>query len=124
MTFALDTKPKDDIVVDASEDRAESIQIECQWRIQAVVDQTTQSNVTAAIAIYTATLIRGGTKAEAEAASGLSDADFAIAAAARVWVAAMQEACRALIKSGENGWSRNETWPAPPDGLKELAARF
>jgi hypothetical protein len=64
-------------------------------------------------------VLDGATRADALTASGLQDGDLALAQSWKAWVAAMQDACRTAIAAGDD-----PVWPAVPDGVAELAARF
>lgn len=104
--------------------RAKGIKAECRARILAVVPETAQMNIAQAVTTYTAERLRGATEAGAEAAAGLSDADFSTARAGRQWIAEMQAACRAMARDPGTDHTADAAWPAIPDGVAALVARF
>ena len=86
---------------------APQITSECQRRIYAVASQNCQMNMTAWIA------------------SGQADEDDrAVFKAALAWVRAMRERCAELIGSGEGAFADDRSWPACPEVVATLAARF
>ena len=119
MTFTLDIKTAEDKALEAAQARANAIKAECRARILSEIPETVQMNIAQAVTTYTATLLRGGTKEEAEAASGLEDADFPVAAAGRQWITAMQAECRRAIEAGAA-----PAWPELPKGVGDLVARL
>lgn len=94
-------------VVTDAEARAPEIRAECTRRIQAVLSEPTQRNLTA----YAADIGLG--------APEVQPGDVATMRAARLWVSAMQAACRAAVASGAE-----PVWPNVPDGVVALAERF
>jgi hypothetical protein len=108
----------------AALDRAAAMRAECRRRILAAIPFEAQSNIAQAVTVYTAELVRGGTVAEAEAASGLADADLPVAGAGRRWIAGMQAACRALATDPAADPAEEAAWPPLPEGVADLVARF
>jgi hypothetical protein len=76
-------------------------------------------NIAQAGIVFTAALLDGASRADALSASGLQDGDLALAQSWKAWVAAMQDACRTAIATGDD-----PSWPDVPQGVTELAARF
>lgn len=107
----------------ASATRAAKIKAICRERIEAVATETKQNNVARKVTTYATTLLRGGTEAEAEAASGLANGDFATAAAFEKWREAMVTTCRAMISDPDADPTDDNNWPLVPDGVVELASR-
>lgn len=103
----------------AQEARLLAAKAECRCRIVAVIDEITQMNLTNALLAHDAVRLRGGTQADAEAASGLTEAEAETVLAARRWIAAMRD-----VASDAGGDPAAVSWPAPPEGLEALAARF
>lgn len=103
----------------AAQARAVAIKGECGGLIRDQISPVAQDNIAQSVMTYTALRLRGTAEAEAQAASGMNDADFTIAAAGRGWIAAMQAECRRAIAAGDD-----PAWPALPDGVAELVARF
>lgn len=91
----------------ASEVRAPDLNSACAKRIYAILSDSTQKNLTA----YGTDIALGGAE--------LVPGDVATMRAARLWVAAMQDACRAAIQFGTE-----PDWPPVPDGVVALAERF
>ena len=100
--------------------RAEAVKAECRQRILAHLSMEVQTNVAQAVTMHAAALLRGASPEEAGAQSGLLDEDFPVAAAARGWIAQMQATARARAADP----MLEETWPALPPGVAEMAARF
>jgi len=92
-----------------AEMRAPSLKAECRWRIDAVLSDATQRNLTA----YAADLALKGFLSPAE------QSDVATARSAREWVMQMLAACRSAIASGNE-----PEWPEVPFGVVALAERF
>lgn len=85
--------------------RLAAAKAECRRRIFAVANETAQMNLAAV------------------AAAGLMTApDRATYAAGLAWVAAMRAACTAAAKADDP--SADALWPAVPDGVAALAARY
>lgn len=80
---------------------------ECQRRIYAVASQNCQMNMTAWVASGQA-----------------SDADKAAFAGALGWVQAMRGAFASLAAAQDATFTGDAHWPAVPDGVAALAARF
>ena len=80
---------------------------ECQRRIYAVASQNCQMNMTAYVASGQA-----------------SDADKATFAAALGWVQAMRAAFASLVAAHDETFADDAHWPALPDGVAALAAKF
>lgn len=102
-----------------AEQRAKAIKSACGARIRQAISESAQTNISQAVATYTAERVRGATETHAETASGLSDADFPLVAAGRGWIAAMQAECRRAIADGDD-----PVWPDLPAGVADLVARF
>lgn len=83
------------------------IRRECGRRIYAVASQAAQMNMTAACA-----------------AGVLTDADKATYVASLAWVAQMRVASTAMIAAADTGYLDDAKWPACPDAVRALAARF
>jgi hypothetical protein len=98
---------------------AATIKAECRARILAVGSEATQMNIAQAGIVFTAAMLDGVPRADALAASGLIEGDLELAQGWRAWVAAMQAECRRAIEAGSD-----PIWPAVPEGVAELAARF
>lgn len=80
---------------------------ECRRRIYAVASQNCQMNMTAWVASGQA-----------------SDADKAAFAGALGWVQAMRGAFASLAAAQDATFTDDAHWPAVPDGVAALAARF
>lgn len=119
MTFTLNIKTAEDITAEAEALRAKSSKAECRARILDAVDEAEQANIAQAGVLYAAMRADGVAAAEARAAVGFAEGDLATAGAWKGWVAAMQAECRRAIADGDD-----PVWPALPDGVAELAARF
>jgi len=89
----------------------QAVKSECRRRLLAVFDEFAQINMAAAAS-----------------AGALAPGEQALHKAGRDWVAAMLAQCTGLIsaasESGSEGHMADAAWPAPPDGLEELARRF
>jgi len=99
--------------------RAATIKAECRARILAVGSEATQMNIAQAGIVFTAAVLDAVPRADALAASGLQEGDLTLAQGWKAWVAAMQAECRRAIEAGDD-----PIWPAVPEGVAELAARF
>ena len=99
--------------------RATVIKADCRARILAVGSETTQMNIAQAGIVFMAAVLDGAPRADALTASGLRDGDLTLAQGWKAWVAAMQDACRDAILSGDD-----PVWPEVPEGVAELAGRF
>lgn len=85
----------------------EAVKTACRRRIYAVLDAPTVANIQGA------------------AIAGELDAgQMAVFRAGRAWVDAMLAACRAMADDPASDWRADASWPAVPDGVNELAARY
>lgn len=90
-----------------ADERAGGIKAACGLRIFDVVDQIAQINIAAAAA-----------------AGSLSEQEMTTYRAGLNWINEMRHACGALIADAAADWQDDAVWPALPDGVAELAARF
>lgn len=86
----------------AAEARAAVVKADCETTIKAVLDSNTAQNLFGAMITGT-----------------MAEADKPVFAAGQGWVTAMIAESRASI--AEN---RAPVWPAPPDGVADLAERY
>lgn len=93
--------------------RAAEIKAECTRRIYAELSDATQKNLNAYATDLALQAALGATLSTAQ------QADIATAQAARAWVLATVAASRAAIQTGTD-----PVWPALPQGVAALAARF
>jgi hypothetical protein len=100
--------------------RIKAVKAECRRRILTHLSMEVQSNVAQAVAMHATALLRGVAPEEASAQSGLQEADFPVAAAARTWIAQMQATAQALAADP----ALEEAWPALPPNVAALASRF
>lgn len=84
----------------------EAARAECRRRILAVCDETAQINLAAAVA-----------------AGAITDDDLDTYRAGLAWVDAMRATWEGLAEAGAD-IGDDANWPAVPDGVAELAARF
>lgn len=84
-----------------------AIKAECGRRVFAVASQNCQMNLTAACA-----------------AGVLPDADKTTYAQALLWISQMRAKCAALIAAVDADFAADAKWPACPDAVRALAARF
>ena len=113
----------DDKARRAAEARALAAKEECRRRILAVVDAATQMNLVQAMLVRD-TGPHGEPGEEQVAAPTLRDGDVATIHQMQVWIAAMRAACAAIAGDPSHPPAADAHWPAPPDGLAELADRF
>jgi uncharacterized membrane protein len=94
-------------VMTAGEVLAPRIKAECARRILSVASANTQMNMTAA-----------------QAAGRFDAADAATYLAALDWVDAMRTRCGDLVAAADVDFAGDGKWPAVPNGVAALAARF
>ena len=87
---------------------------ECARRIAAVASLTAQLNLSA----YVGVLATKATKTSAE------QADLAAFAQGVAWIAAMRARWKQLEATAEPDWRDDAQWPACPQAVIDLAARF
>lgn len=94
------------------------IKQECRRRILAVLkDETTQLNLMqAAISILKNRWDGDSTTQEANIIDTLEQAS--------TWVRTMLQRRKELLLSGDKDYKKNDRWPAPPPGLRDLADSF
>lgn len=102
----------------SSEAVAPLVKAECSRRIVAALSEPGQRNLTA----YITDLV--DQKASGLVLTAAQADDIIKARQARLWVADMQNACRALIANADAGYGANDKWPAAPAGIATFAARF
>ncbi|QBF31485.1 hypothetical protein [Thalassococcus sp. S3] len=91
----------------AAADHIAAVKAECSSRIYAVLNPPTVSNIQGA------------------AISGeLSAADMDTFRAGRLWVDQMLVACRTMVLDPSSDYRSEASWPAVPEGVNELAARY
>lgn len=88
------------VVVDVIKD-------ECARRIYAIASDNAQKNMLA-------NFVPGNLSAE----------DEAVFKAGTGWIMSMQATCRQLIGAADAAYREDSKWPAVPDGVAALAARF
>lgn len=86
---------------------ADTIKGECGRRIYAIASDSAQKNMLANFV-----------------AGNLTPEDEAAFRAGTNWIRSMQETCRQLIGTADAGYAEDSKWPAVPDGVVALAARF
>jgi hypothetical protein len=90
-----------------TEQRLEDAKTECRKRIYAVVDQIAQVNLAADAA-----------------AERMSPTDLLTYRNGLEWVEGMRANCRRLAADHRADIAADDTWPAVPDGVAELAERY
>ncbi|MDM8166149.1 hypothetical protein [Roseovarius sp.] len=113
----------DDKARRVAEARALASKEECRRRILAVVDAATQMNLVQAMLVRD-TGPHGELGEEQVATPTLRDGDVDTIHQMQVWIAAMRAACAAVAGDPSHPPAADAHWPAPPDGLAELADRF
>jgi len=84
-----------------------AVKYECANRIYTIASASTQMNMTAYIA-----------------SGGANEADKAIFSDALSWIASMRAACASLIAAGDVSFAQDSHWPACPQDVLALVARF
>jgi hypothetical protein len=107
MSFFLEIRTTEMKAAAAAAAHAETVKAECSRRIYAILDAPTVSNVQGAVL-----------------AGELDDGEMAVFRSGRAWVNAMLEASRAIAANPDADPTADTAWPAVPDGMIELAARF
>lgn len=104
--------------------RAQAVKEECRRRILRVIPFEAQQNIAQAMAVHAAEIAHGASKPEAKLVSGLETSDFLTAQNGRQWIASMQATCRAIADNPTADPTDDAAWPAPPELLVALVARF
>lgn len=103
---------------------AEAAKAECKQRILAQFPFAAQQNIAQAVTLYAVDALRGQASAGVAQPSGLSEADIAQATKGQEWIALMQAACRGLADDPEADLLDDAAWPALPDAVALLIAKF
>lgn len=102
----------------AAEARQMAAKTECRRRILAVVDEVTQMNLAHALLSEQARRGAGG------GAPALTENEVATIRRMQGWIAEMRAACATATDDPSRPVDDAAHWPAPPEGLATLAARF